>query len=579
MTPAILRRCEPMSATIDQIQIERETLGQALKTRRLRVDINQREYAWEKDNVEDLCQDFSDVITSSVPSAEHFLGSIVVTRDSHKRSKVVDGQQRLATTMILLAAIRDYLYTHDDKARAIALQGEFLVTVDTDTLQPIPHLTLSANDNPYFKQRILALPDDAERLAAKPERPSHHRINTAAEVTKTWIEREAAATRPGAAWTRLQVWKDFAAERARVIWVEVPDNKTAFRIFETMNDRGLGLSAADLLKNFLFSFADEDMTTAYQQWFQMQGAIESVTDDKKAVLDYIRHFWLSVWSHTVKDELYAVISKRIKSKAEALSLVDSLRSNASLYAALVNPEHNFWNPFPESLRSQVSTLHQLRIAQVRPLLLAGVLKFKVNHKELEKFLRSLVNWSVRFLISGGGGGGVLESRYGAAAREITSGNIKTVKQLTDHFVDVIPPDVAFQADFTTAQVRQVYLAKYYLASLEHQANGEVEPHFDVSKRGGINLEHILPESGKGYDPEIVRSYYTRLGNIALLQQSKNEEIGDKPYAIKSPVLKASKFILTKEAGGKSDWGPEQITKRQKRMAELAVDAWPIRVKG
>jgi len=357
------------------------------------------------------------------------------------------------------------------------------------------------------------------------------------------------------------------------------DDITAFRIFETMNDRGLGLSAADLLKNYLFALADEDMSEAYQQWFQMQGAIESVTDDKKALLDYIRYYWLSAWAHTIKDKLYADINKRIRSKNEALSLVASLKDSSSLYAALLNPEHNFWNQFPESLRHEVSTLHSLRVTQVRPLLLAGVQKFNSDHKELEKFFRSLVNWSVRFLISGGLGGGVLESKYGAAARQITAGKIQTVKQLADDFVEVIPPDVVFENDFAAAQVKQVYLAKYYLARLEQQATGDAEPHFEVSKSGGINLEHVLPLSAKGDDAQIARSYGTRLGNVVLLQQSKNEQIGDKDYhSVKSPVLLGSKFMLTQEAGGKTKWGAEQIIERQKRLAALAVEAWPIQVK-
>lgn len=568
-----------MESSISQIQIDPETLGSALKQKRLRVDINQREYAWEKENVEELFQDFSDVISLGKPAAEHFLGSIVVTHESRKQSKVVDGQQRLATTMILIAAIRDYLYTHGDKERALAMQSEFLITVDTDTLEPLPHLKLSANDNPYFSKRILALPDMDERQKVKPERPSHHRINMAADIAKTWIEREAASTRQGHAYPKLKVWKDFVAERAKVIWVEVPDDPTAFRIFETMNDRGLGLSAADLLKNYLFALAEDDMSIAYQQWFQMQGAIESVTDDKNAVLNYIRYYWLSAWAHTIKDDLYASINKRIKSKTESLSLVSNLKDSSTLYAALLNPVHDYWNKFPESLRNEVLTLHSLRVTQVRPLLLAGIQKFKSDHKELERFFKSLVSWSVRFLISGGLGGGVLEMRYGNAAREISGGRIKTVKQLADYFVEVIPSDVEFQIDFTNAQVKQVYLAKYYLSRLEEQTTGENELHFQVSKRGGINLEHVLSQSGKGKDADIARSYYSRLGNIVLLQQSKNEEIGDKDYkTVKSPVLSNSRFELTKITGDKTSWGPEEIIERQQRLAEIAVKTWPIRVR-
>src|SRR6476659_5172385 len=98
-----------MATTFEQIQIDRETIGKALREKRLRVDTHQREYAWDGDNVTDLYQDFADVMASGIQGAEHFLGSIVVTQDVNKRPKIVDGQQRLATCLIFLAAIRDYL--------------------------------------------------------------------------------------------------------------------------------------------------------------------------------------------------------------------------------------------------------------------------------------------------------------------------------------------------------------------------------------------------------------------------------------------------------------------------------------
>jgi len=65
-----------MATTFEQIQIDRETIGKALREKRLRVDTHQREYAWEEDHIVELYQDFSDVITSGTPGAEHFLGSI-----------------------------------------------------------------------------------------------------------------------------------------------------------------------------------------------------------------------------------------------------------------------------------------------------------------------------------------------------------------------------------------------------------------------------------------------------------------------------------------------------------------------
>jgi hypothetical protein len=397
-----------MENKFEQIDIRKETIGRALNQQRLRVDTFQREFKWEEDNVRDLYQDFADVISSGVAGAEHFLGSIVVTKDQLERTKIVDGQQRLATCLILLAAMRDYLYTHDDKERAIRWEDIYVMTIDEDTLEPEPHLELNGTDNQFFRTKILSRPDSQERDTPFDDKPSFRKLAKAAEIAKEWVAREAAGARPGHAHSRLKVWKDFIEQRARVIWVEVPDDNTAFRIFETMNDRGLGLSASDLLKNYLFALTSaRRKTEAQQKWFLMQGAIESADDNKDALVTYVRQYWLSAHSHTTKDELYANIKKKVNSEPKAIQLLDSLTVNASHYAAVLNPSDELWNKYPESLKYHLEMLHYIRVTQGRPLLLAAVQRFKDQPPQLEKALKTVVNWSVRLLISGRLGSGSL----------------------------------------------------------------------------------------------------------------------------------------------------------------------------
>jgi hypothetical protein len=201
---------KPMTTNFEQIQIDRATIGRALSEKRLRVDTHQREYSWEEEHVHDLYQDFADVMEGDGgPSAEHFLGSIVVTRDQNNRQKIVDGQQRLATCLIFIAAIRDYLYTHDDeRKRAESFENIYLITTDPDTLEPEPHLQLNGTDNAFFSKTILARPDDPDR-GTQPEKPSHKRLVAASRIAAEWVKREAARARPGQAYSRLKPWKDF----------------------------------------------------------------------------------------------------------------------------------------------------------------------------------------------------------------------------------------------------------------------------------------------------------------------------------------------------------------------------------
>src|ERR1700726_1143698 len=94
-----------MAEARSQIAFEELGLGSLLQRYRLRVPLHQREYAWKEREVTDLLQDYALAISQGTP---HFLGTIVTIPREEGALEVVDGQQRLATTAILLAAIRDY---------------------------------------------------------------------------------------------------------------------------------------------------------------------------------------------------------------------------------------------------------------------------------------------------------------------------------------------------------------------------------------------------------------------------------------------------------------------------------------
>src|SRR5216684_3700711 len=81
-----------------------ETLGRALREGKLKVPSNQREYQWRERHVSDLFNDVRDVLDGD--NDEYFLGTIVVLSDESGNRIVVDGQQRLATTLIFIAAVR-----------------------------------------------------------------------------------------------------------------------------------------------------------------------------------------------------------------------------------------------------------------------------------------------------------------------------------------------------------------------------------------------------------------------------------------------------------------------------------------
>jgi Protein of unknown function (DUF1524) len=191
----------------------------------------------------------------------------------------------------------------------------------------------------------------------------------------------------------------------------------------------------------------------------------------------------------------------------------------------------------------------------------------------------MVSWSVRFLIAGGGGGGVLDKAYGSRAREVSRGEITTAKQLRERMADVVPNDETFKSAFSNATVRKTNLARYYLRALELYIKDEKEPQLLPNEdAASVNLEHILPVTPSNewdVPTDVASAYYKRIGNMVLLNARQNVDLGNKTFSEKKPVLRASPFILTSETARQRIWGPKQIEKRQMELAEYAVKVWPI----
>ena len=119
-----------------------------------------------------------------------------------------------------------------------------------------------------------------------------------------------------------------------------------------------------------------------------------------------------------------------------------------------------------------------------------------------------------------------------------------------------------------------------LRALEQRKEAKAEPEFVPSDdEAVINLEHVLPENPgglwPGIDEDTATAYFRRIGNFCLLQAEKNTSIGNGAFDKKKPVLKASQFKTTSEVGDEASWGTKEIAERQKRLAKLAVETWPI----
>jgi hypothetical protein len=554
------------------------TIGKVLSGTRLSVPTNQRSYAWDKTHANEL---FDDLETALTQDEEYFLGSVVITKTgSSGMPEVVDGQQRLATSVIFLAAVRDYLLSVQDEEWASDIEAKFLMSRQYPSREVLPQLSLNAYDHEYYLKRVLYRPGTDERKSATPLRASHRRVHANAQAAANRVKKIIAGATPEQRSQRLSNWLDYLRDRARLIVVLVPDDTHAYIMFETLNDRGLELSKVDLLKNYLFGRSGQDrQRETEQRWHSMIGALESVGQEE-VVSTYVRHLWASMHGPTRDRELFAHIKTKVKNKNAVLQLASDLAENANTYAALLNPAHSLWSSYGSSARRHIETLLLLRMEQVRPCLLALI--GHVAPAQIPKILKLLVTCSVRFLIVGGLGGGTMEKHYTKVAQKIRAGEVASASDVLAAMREVTPNNAEFKDAFARATVSQSHLARYYLRMLEIEVRGEAEPQ-DVPNQDErvVNLEHVLPESpGKEWrlDPDLMQAYYRRIGNLALLQKTTNELAGNEGYlSTKRAILKRSNFKLTSAIAKHDEWGFEQIDQRQEELAELAVKTWPLKV--
>lgn len=554
------------------IAIDLHGIGRILFNRNVGVPIYQRSYAWEDEHVTDLLTDIRTAMTDG--AHEYFIGSIVTTQNEAPRAEVADGQQRLATVTILLAAIRDYFYESGDKERAGTITTDLLHKKDLKTLALIPKLKLNDTDHDYFTKRILLLPDDAERDQAI-TKPSHARIDRAAVLARDHVKKLAAGRGATDALTDLV---DYLTDSVKVIWVQVPDDTNAFMVFETLNDRGLALAITDLLKNHLFGLSGPRLGEVQQAWISMAAALEAI-EEENAVLTFLRHYWSSREGLVREKDLYADIKRKINNQTRAAAFAKELERNAHIYAAIVNSADALWAQYGDSCRKHMETLNALRLIQIRPLLLSILDNFAPS--EVRLAVKNLVSWSVRFLVHGGLGSGAIETHNCAAAKEIRSKTITTAARVLRRLQNVIPTDAQFRASFLTCGVSKAFLARYYLRALEQQAMGIDEPELVPNDNAEVvNLEHVLPQKPSNqwaHVPVDEQSIMvTRLGNLALLKTKINTRAGNDGFVYKSRFYAQSAYELTKTIATERAWDKAAIDRRQQRMADLAVKTWPLK---
>ena len=545
----------------------RQLMGNGL---RYEIPKFQRDYTWEAEYWDDLWQDIRALLANE--DNEHYMGYLVLQTSNNKEFQIIDGQQRLTTMSLLilstLKCLKDLvdsgIEAENNLKRKNSLLNSYIEYVDPVTLISNNKLKLNRNSDDYYKQHLVLLKELPLRNTNASEK--HMR-----ECFNWYYDRIKKEFNTGES---LAAFIDNIVDKLFFTVIEVTDQLNAFKVFEILNARGVQLSSADLLKNYLFFVVDEtkphisEIEELENIWIKIVGKL-----GEQKFEDYLRYYWNSIHKSVGKKNLFKTIKGNIKSKDQVFELIRNLNDTADLYLAIQNPEDEFWRDKPE-IRKSLKELKLFQIRQINSLFLSALRNLEVeNFKKLAKICSVI---SFRYNIIGGLNPNAQEDVYNTVALKILSNKRFEV---TD-FQTIYVSDLNFENDFSTKEfkntTRNHKIVKYILSKIEvYQHRNEIDPESDL-----FTIEHILPENaddtwGNFTFEEINRSVY-RIGNLTLLEKKLNREADQKAYVEKIVLFAQSNSELTKTLPDNfNTWNEDKLAARQRELAKHAKAIWKI----
>lgn len=545
----------------------------------------QRPYAWTTEQAEEL---FDDLISAmkesraSGASSQYFLGSIVIIKEDKKpESRVVDGQQRLTTLTILLAALR-HIWQEVGYDKGIKSVTPFLYEEGDEMLGKATgyRLTAREEDVDFFRSNIQE-PGGIALLIASTDKLEDSRLRY--RENATLLLGKAKALPPA---DLIALWQ-FLANDCSLVVISTPDLEAAYRIFSVLNNRGLDLAPIDIVKaevlGLIRTTAGEAKSRDYAKtWSQIEknlgredfgnllAHLRTVYAKQKAKATLLKELQEHVTEYREKRPI-DLIDKVIKPYAEVWDFVRDADFEATENAETIN-EHLSW-------------LNRVDFKDWVPPALVYFKRFRQKPKLLAAFFESLERLTYFLLVTKVGINERIET-YAALTKEIESEDFKgdlaslTTLALTDvqkrKFVATLDGDI--YDDLPKARMALVLR----LESLV-RAPG-------VQFQNAVSLEHVLPQTppdGSDWlqwfpDKDERDGWTHRLANLVPLDRSKNSSASNYDFAKKKDTYfrgkgKASPFVLTQEVRSESEWTPTLLAERQQRLVGVLKEHWNLAI--
>jgi len=536
--------------------------------RRFVVPKFQRDYSWNFEQWDDLWQDIE---TMRNENDEHYMGYLVLQTADDKCYHIIDGQQRFTTLLLLIYAaikciekqIAKGVDVEDNKRRCESLKLLYIGKEDPVTLDYDNLLTLNRNNNSYFCDYILKLGD----LKARNLTATEKLMRSCFE----YYEQKLVG--------KFESGKDYAsfiqtvADGLHFTQIVVNDEMNAFRVFETLNARGVQLSSADLLKNYLFSKVDSEKThssridTLERKWSKLTDIIKA-----EKLPEFLRYYWNMQHKTIRANSVYKTIRQEIKEEKQVFLLLDDLISFSDIYMALMDENDEMWTD--AEVKENIALLNLFRLKQPFSLLMAA--KNRLADNDFKRVLKTVVMMGFRYNVICDRNPNDQETPFNLLAQSISSEKKVNLDLLAPIMVDDTEFKSAFKEKSFPYNSRNAKVVKYILGKIEHFKGSTQTVRFNDDS---VSIEHIYPQNPTDdwtLDESKMQRFVYRLGNMCLLEKNINREIQNASYIEKVSVYKKSSYYYARRiVSDYSEWNDTAIIKLQGEMANSAVSIWRV----
>lgn len=562
----------------------------------------QREYVWSTSEVERLFQDvFSEY--SSAGKAEilpdYFIGTIVTNYLEDKLIyELIDGQQRVTTLYVLLVAIRDCLEDMGDGMRSIDTQL-FDLSVDREGNEIPRHRVELQYEDSQDALELLAQSRDVVPIDALPSTTlSAANLVEAYKFARSFLLEEVGGTPE-----TIRRFYAYVARCVKLIRIRTESLDRALWIFETINERGRGLDAMDLLKNLLFRHAKSDEYEKLKQ--RWKALVDALYDADERPIGFIKYYLLA--NHAEEriqaDRVYGWLTDRKNTLRpnywdDPIGFVNKLLGAARAFVRFADgkledgtncrPLKNIWHLSHTARQHLILLLAARGLPSSSVAVLAKEVEnlycvFLLTRRTANVFEKDFVIWATKLRKM---------TRHEELEQFLRDVLIPARNQMTKEF--------EFAVENMSEDNIPKYRLKYVLSKLaqylDEQAYGPREIDIYLDRR--INIEHILALNAKEEDVELFGGIEAateakhHLGNLTLLELSHNAVVSNNDFSKKCEGYIQSNILLTKglaraSALGKDTainraialvgpydrWNKESFEERQKKLVKLARIVW------